>query len=140
MYELREVSGAAPEIADALRYLNSHEPTFPPLTDDHLANGFWWLIESDETVGFTGMVPFLPFAGVGYLKRCYVNPLHRGNGLQIRSLFVREARAKKLGWKQLVSETTSIQSAGNFVKAGYEAVIPEQKWGAEGSMFFAKTL
>jgi hypothetical protein len=55
-------------------------------------------------------------------------------------LCTREARAKALGWTQLVSETTSVQSAGNFIKAGYSPFEPEQKWGAEGSMYFTKTL
>ena len=138
MYAINEVSG--PDNADLLRYLNDLVPTFPELTDDHLYEGFWWLIQSDETVGFCGMVPFHPFDGVWYAKRCFLRPSHRGNGLQIRSLATRELKAREIGGKQIVSETTNPRSAKNMIAAGFAEVIPEQKWGDHNSRYFAKVL
>src|SRR3954466_11299107 len=130
-YRIIEVDGTDPDVSHRLRSYNSMVPEWPALEEHHLKNGFWWIFYSDfgfgRPVGFCGMVPFVPCEQVGYLKRCYILPEHRGNGLHIRSMFVREAKAKSLGWRQLVSECTSVQSAGNFRKAGYAAVIPEQK-------------
>ncbi len=140
MYSINEVDGTDPCTAYLLHHFNSLVPEWPALEPQHLHRGYWWLIQSDRTVGFAGLVPFEPFPGVGYLKRALVHPEHRGNGLQIRSMSVREDKARKLGWKLLVSETTNIQSAGNFIKAGYSPAAPEQKWGEEGSMYFTKTL
>ncbi len=139
-YRINEVDATDPDHAHVIRHFNAMVPDWPALTDDHLQRGYWWLIQSDETAGFAGMVPMTPFAGVGYLKRAYVLPEHRGQGLQLRSIFLREMKAKKIGWKQLVSETTNIHSAGNFVKAGYSPVLPEQLWGPEGSLYFTKEL
>ena len=140
MYSINEVDGTDPDIAYLIHHFNSMVPGWPAIEPRHLQRGYWWLVQSDDTVGFAGMVPFVPCMGVGYLKRAFVQPEHRGTGLQIRSMFVREAKAKKLGWTQLVSETTNVQSAGNFIKAGYSPFEPEQKWGEEGSMYFEKTL
>jgi hypothetical protein len=140
MYHIEEVDATDPREASTIRYFNAMVPDWPPLTDHHLQNGHWWIINATNAAGFTGMVPFTPFCGVGYLKRCYISPEHRGNGLQIRSLFIREAKAKGLGWKQLISETTNIASAGNFIKAGYSPTVPEQRWGAPESLYFAKYL
>ena len=142
-YRINEVDGTDPDEAHTIRRFNAMVD-WPELTDHHLQSGYWWLIHSDfgfgRPIGFAGMVPFTPFCDVGYLKRCYVSPEHRGNGLQMRTMYVREAKAKRLGWKQLVSECTSVQSAGNFIKAGYSPTVPEQLWGNPGSLFFTKTL
>ncbi len=139
-YSITEVDATYPDEAYLIRHFNGMVLDWPPLTDDHLQRGYWWLIQSMETVGFCGMVPFTPFCDVGYLKRCYILPEHRGNGLQIRSMYVREEKAKRIGWKQLVSECTSVQSAGNFIKANYTPTLPEQAWGNPGSLFFTKNL
>jgi GNAT superfamily N-acetyltransferase len=143
MYRIIEIDGTDPHDANLIRQFNEMVPEWPALSDNHLQRGYWWVIYADfgagRGAGFAGMVPMDPFPA-GYLKRCFIHPEHRGNGLQIRCLSVREDKAKKLGWKQLVSETTSVQSAGNFIKAGYSPCEPEQKWGAEGSMYFTKTL
>lgn len=142
MYRITEIDGTDSDDAHTIRRFNAMVPDWPIIEPRHLQMGYWWTITdtNDSQVGFSGMVPFEPFQNVGYLKRCYVLPEHRGNGLQMRTMLTREAKAKKLGWLQLVSECTSVQSAGNFIKAGYSPCDPEQKWGAEGSMYFTKTL
>lgn len=139
-YTINEVSGADPDIADLLHHLNSLVPEWPALKPHHLSEGYWWLIQSDETVGFCGMIENVPHYKEGYMKRCFVRTQDRGNGLQIRSLFVRETMARRLGWKNLVSETTNPKSAGNFIRSGYEPCYPEQPWGPVGSMYFTKVL
>lgn len=122
---------------------NQMEPDWPPLEDRHIKNGYWWLIHTDfgfgRPIGFAGMVEFTPFCNVGYLKRCYILPEHRG-GLQIRTIQVREEKARRIGWKQLVTESVSPQSTKNFLKCGYSLCDPEQKWGDPTSSYLTKNL
>jgi GNAT superfamily N-acetyltransferase len=146
LFDIVSVDGSRTDKAKVLRELNSLAPgVFPPLTDNHLQNGHWWLVypdEGEQPVGFAGMVPFEPFPGVFYLKRAYVAPDYRGHGLQLRLLFVREVTARELGCKCLVSECagSNHHSASNFIKAGFGRCEPEQPWGAEDSIYFVKTL
>ena len=141
MYDVHEVDG--PSNADQILKFNSLVSEWPPLQSRHLENGFWWLATlEDETVAFAGLVPFEPFVGVGYLKRCFVKPDHHGHGLQFRMLLARELKAKNLGWHTLVSECheSNFWSSCNFRKAGYSQAEPEQKWGAYNSIYFVKTI
>lgn len=140
-YRISEVSGE--ECADEINRFNRMAPeTFPELTERHLTNGFWWFAYLDnEPVAFSGMVEMLPFANIGYLKRAYVLPDHRGHGLQLRMLVTRELKARELGWTQLVSECASgSHSARNFCRAQFARVEPEQPWGAPESIYWAKAL
>jgi GNAT superfamily N-acetyltransferase len=141
-YFLREVDSVA--YAVVLRRLNALEPRFPPLEDQHLEHGHWWLgHDCDERIiGFAGLVPFVPFVLVGYLKRALVLPPHRGQGLQRLFLAVREAKARSLGWTMLVTECVgdNLHSQQNLERAGYARCVPEQRWGEPGSVYFVKTL
>ncbi len=140
IYRLLETDGEL--AAEVLHSLNALEPCFPVLTQDHLETGWWWLLKTSDGVlcGFCGLVECRPFPGVGYLKRAYISPDHRGRGLQLKMLQARIEKAKELGWHQLVTETTSHWSAHNLAMAGFEMVEVEQAWGEPGSMYFSKLL
>jgi hypothetical protein len=141
-YEIAEVDGIANR--HTIEHLNSLSPEiFPTLTARHLERGHWWLVYAgDDAVGFAGLVPMTPFPNVGYLKRCLVRSGHHGHGLQHRLMAARELKARQLGWTMLVSECLESNSfsARNFARAGFIQVIPEQKWGAEGSVYWVKVL
>lgn len=141
-YEIHEVDGV--QNADLLDSLNALEPEiFPALETRHYENGYWWIAYlKDEPVAFSGLVPFEPFPLVGYYKRCFVMPDHYGHGIQFRMMVVRELKARQLGWKMLVSECGENNhfSASNFRKAMFERMMPEQKWGAAGSIYWVKVL
>lgn len=141
-YRIQEVDGE--EHADELNRFNRMDPeTFPPLDERHLTDGFWWFVYlDDEPVAFAGLVAMHPFPGVGYLKRAYVLPDHRGHGLQLRLMTTRELKARELGWSLLVSECRALNghSAANFCRAGFARVDPEQRWGAPQSIYWAKAL
>jgi GNAT superfamily N-acetyltransferase len=143
MFEISEVDATTPKISAILHGMNGRSPDlFPPLLERHLESGFWWLAMHERNpVGFAGLVAMEPFANVGYLKRCYVMPDHRGHGLQYRLLMARELKARQLGWSTLVSETKAdnTHSASNFRKAGFEQCEPEQKW-ARDSIYWVKHL
>jgi GNAT superfamily N-acetyltransferase len=141
---IKEVDGV--KFSDVIHALNRLSPeTFPELKAKHFQRGYWWIAydeeENDEVAAFAGMVPFDPCVGVGYLKRAYVVPSFRGNGLQWDFMRAREKRAKEIGWTQLVSEClyTNIHSANNFIKAGFRLFEPEQPW-AVNSLYWTKTL
>ncbi len=140
-YEIHEVDGALN--ADLLDSMNALAPEiFPPLTRDHLANGFWWLAYlGGEPVAFAGLVEFHPFP-VGYFKRCFVTPDHYGHGLQYRMMWNRIVKAQQLKWDMLVSDCgpNNHFSASNFRKAGFELIDPEQKWAGPNDLYWRKCL
>lgn len=140
-YRIEEVNGG--EFSIPLRSWNTLDESFPPLTDAHLCQGYWWFTYGRAgAVAFAGMVPFVPFPRVGYFKRAYVEPAHRGHGLQRALMDVREARARALDWTMLVSECarSNVASAHNFAAAGFEQFEPEQRWGAPDSIYWQKDL
>lgn len=154
-YRIAEVDAQDAEIATTIHRFNSlDEKTFPLLKPHHLECGYWWLAypnaadgvicTPDQTppVAFAGLVPNTPFDGYGYLKRAYVLPDHRGQGLQCRLLFTRELKARELGWTHLVSECaeSNLHSSANFRRAGFERCEPEQRWGVADSVYWIKKL
>ncbi len=141
-YAIHEVDG--PLNADLLDSMNALAPEiFPPLEARHYENGYWWIAyHKDVAVAFCGLVPFEPFAKIGYYKRCFVMPDHYGHGLQFRMMMVRELKARQLKWEMLVSECGENNhfSASNFRKSGFDRIEPEQRWGAPGSIYWAKVI
>lgn len=141
-YLIEEVDGSDPDIAKTLHHFNSLAPElFPELSESHLLDGYWWLVyHGDEPVAFAGLVSF-EIGNVSYFKRCYVLPDHVGHGLQLRLMFVREVKARELGYAQIVSECAGdSHSNPNFRRAGFEQFEPEQKWGKPGDVYWRKTL
>jgi GNAT superfamily N-acetyltransferase len=141
-YWITQVDGMAH--ADLLNFMNSLEPAFPPLKSRHLAKGLWWLaqIEDGTVIGFAGLVMMTPFTGVGYLKRGYVLPDHRGHGLQRSFIRKREEIARHIGLTMLATEcaAANLASQANLRQEGFEECDPEQPWGAPGSIYFVKRL
>ncbi len=140
-YRIEEVDGE--QHADRIHLFNSYEPkVFPSLATHHLTDGHWWFAYHDAIpVAFAGLVTFEPFSRVAYFKRCFVLPDHVGHGLQLRLMFVREVRARELGYHQIVSECSEDSHSNlNFRRAGFEQVEPEQPWGKHGSVYWRKYL
>ena len=142
-YEIREVDATDPAIAQVLHDFNALEPRyFPPLSHKHFSEGYWWIVyHCSEAVAMCGLVPNIPFEWCGYLKRCYVVPEHRGNGLQERLIGIRELKAKDLGWEMLVTDCHHDNKASynSLCRKGYSITHPEQPWSAN-SIYFAKRL
>jgi GNAT superfamily N-acetyltransferase len=132
--------------ADEIRAFNALFPdAFLPLKPRHLdKTSFWWLVKvADRTVGFAGMVPFLPFPRVGYLKRAAVLPEYRGQGLQKRFMETREKAARDwTDWTHLVSECEfdNIASANNFIRAGFKLCEAERPWAETNSLYWIKPI
>ncbi len=141
-YAVREVDGVLH--ADTIERFNAMAPdAFPSLEARHYADGYWWLTYwRGEPVAFAGLVPFEPFEGIGYCKRCLVTPDHYGHGLQSNLLRIRIEKAQRLGWWQLVSDCAAgnSYSAGNFRKAGFRCIDPEQRWAGPTALYWSLDL
>lgn len=141
-YRIREVDASDDEVADYIHHFNHQTSEFPPLTWAELDGGFWWLAyRGNEPVAFAGMVPSKQYDNVGYFKRAGVDPAHRGHGLQIRLMRVRENKARKIGYTHLISECTdTVYSANNFIKAGFKIYEPIKPWAFKNSIYWIKAL
>jgi GNAT superfamily N-acetyltransferase len=142
-YKIREVDGE-----DELEELRSlHDECFggeaPQITDNDVINGHWWLVWEKEwhifapaphwgshPIAFAGLKQSLRFDNVGYLYRVGVMPAYRGQGLQKRLITVREAKAKRLGYIALVTDTTdNPASANSLINCGFHIHEPYVVWG-----------
>jgi GNAT superfamily N-acetyltransferase len=139
-YVIREVDGDEHE----LEIRDLHDETFGDEAPnvDASDDGYWWLVYRDkQPVAFAGLAASLRYVDVGYLKRSGVILGHRGAGLQRRLIRAREAKARKLGWTHLVSDTSdNPQSANNLIRAGYLIYEPEHKYGFRHTIYWKKDL
>jgi GNAT superfamily N-acetyltransferase len=98
------------------------------------AKGYWWLLfdkdDPERPAGFCGLTQSSYSQNFGYLKRSGVLEAHRGRGLQLRMIRVREAEAKKLGWSYVITDTTDNPASSNtLIRAGYKLFKPRYPWG-----------
>jgi GNAT superfamily N-acetyltransferase len=140
-YRIREVDGRDDEIADVLTEL--HRLTFfngasiPPFDWGH-----WWLAyHAAAPVAFAGAVPSTHVRNAGYFCRVGVLQSHWGNRLQLRLMQAMERRARRNGWRSVVSDTTgNVASANNFIRAGYRMYQPQYPWGFPSTLYWRKTI
>lgn len=143
MIRIRRVDTADDEVVDELIWLHGEcFGTSAPALREEDCYGHWWLAyDSDAPVAFAALVPAQGAPETGYLKRCGVLVSHRGLGLQRRLVRVREARARRLGWKRMVTDTTdNICSTNNLIRCGYRLFTPEVKWAWPESLYWEKQL
>jgi GNAT superfamily N-acetyltransferase len=137
---IREVDGAD----DAAELAMLHEATFDAgeaMRDT--SEGHWWIAyeDGDTPVAFAGVEPSTVYKNTGYFSRVGVLPICRGWRLQLRLMRALEARCRRNGWRQIVSDTRdNIPSANNFIRAGYHLFTPEIQWAFVGSLYWRKWL
>lgn len=139
-YRIREVDTDEEDAAEIV--LDLHRATFPGVALPDLNVGLWW-VASDEVgpVGFAGLTPSTAGTRIGYLKRAGVLASHTGKGLQRRFIRVREAAARRLGWKTLLTDTTdNPASANNLARCGYKMFTPAEPWALKNSLYWWKRL
>jgi GNAT superfamily N-acetyltransferase len=77
----------------------------------------------------------------GYVCRVGVLKEHCGHGIQLRLMRAMEARARRNGWKCMVSDTTrNIPSANNFIRAGYRLYLPQYPWAFPDTLYWRKII
>ena len=141
MYRIREVDPQDEEMADALVEL--HQLTFCDGTRlPDFEQGCWWIaFHGLKPIAFAGAVPSTHVAKAGYLCRVGVVMPHCGHGLQVRLTRALETRARRSGWKVIVSDTTdNCFSANNFIRQGYRLFEPASPWAWQHSLYWRKEL
>lgn len=108
---------------------------------------FWWIAYSNrEPAAFAALAEAYATPNLGYLKRAGVLPEHRGKGLQLRLIRVREAYARKLGCTGMITDTTNNPASANtLIKAGYRLYQPANPWAftcdmGQHSLYWEKNL
>lgn len=140
MYHVREVDGA--EYFDELAAL--HKATF----DDgakvvDFTDGYWWIAfhKGFDPAAFIGVKQSILGPPVGYFWRVGVLPHHRGNALQRRLMRAMEAKARKVGWSRIVTDTRdNPPSANNIIAAGYKMFSPDNPWAHSDACYWTKDL
>ena len=140
-FTIRAVNAQDDSVARILR--DMHERVFDDTAPQiEPAEGHWWIAwKGDSPAGFAGLrISSTP--DTGYLHRVGVLPWARGNGLQVKFIRAREAKARELGLKRMVSDTTAnIPSANSLIRAGYHLFSPITKWAfGDDSLYWEKAL
>ena len=145
VYRIREVDGTDEDIAELLREL--HDETFgdtaPQVRTDE---GWWWIAydaeETRDIAGFLGMIPSIGNPKtVAYFKRVGVVDRHKGNGLQKRLMRAMEAKARRLGFTSIISDTSdNPPSANNMIRGGYLIYTPPEPWAFAHTIYWFKNL
>ncbi len=140
-YSIREVDAQDDEIDDVLSDLHCltfFESAILPSFD----SGHWWLASyGGEPIAFAGMVRSTHYENAGYICRVGVLHQHCGKSLQLRLMRAMEGRARRNGWRNIVSDTTNnVASANNFIRAGYRLYLPKFPWAWAHTLYWRKNL
>ncbi len=134
-YRIREVDTEN----EAIRHvLNTLDQEILPLDFLTHKSGYWWIAYRDKkAVAFAGMCKSSQWSKVGYLCRAGTRTAHEGQGLQKRLIRVRAAKARKIGWTHLITDThDNTISANNLIKMGFRLYEPKKPWSATGTLYF----
>jgi GNAT superfamily N-acetyltransferase len=141
-YRIKRADGTDPEIARII--CDMHTEIFADTAPQVVPKeGWWWLVwKGVEPVAFAGLRLAASTPSTGYLHRSGVLPKHRGHRLQVRLIRIREAMARSLGLKRMVSDTTgNIASSNSLIRAGYRLFEPVGKWAfGDDSLYWEKAL
>lgn len=140
MISVQSVDATDPKVAALLTWLQ-----LSTLTGDEpyeVGDGHWWIAyDGTEPIGFAGLVQSSRWCDTGYLCRSGVLRSHRGKGIQKRLLRVREAKAKRLGWAWLISDTyRNPPSANSLIKCGFQTFTPSRPWSFDAAIYWRKKL
>jgi L-amino acid N-acyltransferase YncA len=128
-----------------LAVLPLDQECFPSDHRPALENSLWWVVwRGREPVGYAGLrvCEGAPNLGLGFLSRAGVVAKHRGKGLQKRLIRAREAEARALGLKELVTYVAhwNCASINSLAACGYKHYRPATKWGGKEAVYLRKQL
>ncbi len=140
-YVVRQVNTRDHEIAELL--IRMQLECLPGDRPDSVKQGYWWICytETGKPAGFCGMRASVRWQETGYLSRAGVLDAHQGQGLQKRMIRVRIRKAKQLGWKWLLSDTSeNPASANSLIACGFKMYEPRDPYGLRTSLYWRKKL
>ena len=128
-----------------LAVLPLDQECFPSDHRPALEGSLWWIVwRGKEPVGYAGLrvCEGAPNLGLGFLSRAGVLRKHRGKGLQKRLIRAREAEARALGLKELVTYVAhwNCPSINSLAACGYKHYRPATKWGGKEAVYLRKAL
>jgi len=112
-----------------------------PMPDFEEPGGYWWLVHCGrEPVAFCGMREGYTYPTHCYLYRAGVVYSHQGRGLQRRMVRTREALARKLGFRGLVTDTSydNYRSSNTLIRCGFRLFIPRVRWSFDTQLYWHK--
>ncbi len=115
-----------------------HAELFTDAAHDH-TRGDWWVAWDDgKPIAFAGMTYSRHYKKTGYLCLAGVSYKHRGHGIQKRLIKRRVARAKRLGWDWVVTDTAprNYASANSLIGCGFKLFKPRCNWADQGSLYW----
>jgi GNAT superfamily N-acetyltransferase len=140
-YRITRVDGTDEETAELIKEMHTtcfrgSAPQAEPESD------YWWIAyHGTEPAAFAALAEAYATPNLGYLKRSGVLPQHRGRGLQLRLIRVRERAARKMGCDGMISDTTDNPASSNtLIRAGYRIFKPQRPWAFEDSIYWEKDL
>jgi GNAT superfamily N-acetyltransferase len=104
-------------------------------------NYLWWVAYVDgEIAGYAAIGLFDTEGRYGFLSRAAVLPKFRGQGLQKKLIRVREAEAKRRGYRYFITYTAkwNVKSANSLTSCGYRLYNPAWKYGCANALYFYK--
>lgn len=116
------------------------------LFDDNMPDvdqGYWWLVTCDGApAAFAGLEQSKYFHKTGFLCSAGVLWEHRGQGIQKRLIRIRVAKARRLGWEWVVSNTNpkNHASSNSLIRCGFKLFKPWWPWAYRGSLYWGRRL
>ena len=100
--------------------------------------GWWWIAyDGGNPVGFAVLCPSVRWCDCGYLSRAGVIPSARGKGLQKKLIRARMRKARSVGYRWLVSDTTDNPASSNsLIATGFKLFNPSQPWAYRRSLYW----
>jgi GNAT superfamily N-acetyltransferase len=136
-FHTRQVDTRNPTIRNVLLHLQ--KKCLPADKPHNVMHGHWWIVYtcSGIPVAFAGMSRSSNWLDAGYLCRAGVVPEYTGNGLQKKLIRARIAKAKKLRWSWLITDTTANPASGNnLMSQGFRLYEPAVPWAYKHSLYW----
>ena len=110
------------------------------LHPDQFSKGYWWIaFDGGEPVGFAGITQSVRWGDAGYLCRSGVVEGVRGQGLQKRLIAARLAKARRVGWNWVITDTRrNPASANSLINCGFKMYQPAVPWGMKDACYWRK--
>jgi GNAT superfamily N-acetyltransferase/SAM-dependent methyltransferase len=125
----------------ALLYGDPTDGSFTGINTNQPGATFLVAWAGEQAVGCIALIPFAP--GTGEIKRVFVEPAWRGQGISQALLAAIEERARSMGYHRVCLETGQLQPAAIklYERTGYHRIPPYGRWADDPlTACFAKEL
>lgn len=138
--QIRQVDTQDPEVVSTLYRLQ--KLCLPGDRPMEVSDGFWWVAKVNGVeCGFAALVPSSRWSDCGYMARAGVLPLYRGRGIQKKLILARVQKARRLGWRWLISDTTDNPASSNsLISCGFKLYKPMNPWSFKSALYWRRQI